>query len=192
MSVWRAPCVGAIDSPRHKILIRWTVPSNEQVGISPCINIPAVRSPWRNDDIVSDLERRRFLAERVGDPAAKNDGVFRVCVPVQLEARPGGKMSVVRLSARFRIDAQNGALRAPWNSQRSRVRLTPVGRLQMKRRGRIGRLARLLARTVGATGERYRQSCQDRPTPGSKLRHASSKPRAPGSGQPWRMPAIIS
>src|SRR5262245_5089444 len=128
-------------STLHEILIRGTIPSNEQVGISPCIDIPPVRSPRRNDDIVSDLERRRFLSERVSDPATKYDGVFRVCVPVQLEACPGGKMGVVRFSACFGIDADNGALRALWNSQRSRVGLTPVGGLQMKRRGRIGRLA---------------------------------------------------
>src|SRR5262245_23288902 len=128
----------AAPSTLHEILIRRAVPSNEQVRVSPCIDVPLVGNLRRNDDVVSNLQRGRFLSERVGEPAAKHDGVFRVFVPVQLEARPGGKMRVIRFSAGLRIGAQNGAPSTLWDSQRSAVRLAPPGGLQTKRSGWIG------------------------------------------------------
>lgn len=78
-----------------------------------------------NDDVISDLKRRRLLPECVGNLAAKHDGVFRVCIPVQLEACSRGKVGVARLSAGLRIGTENGPLRAFRNSKWSqRVRTT--------------------------------------------------------------------
>jgi hypothetical protein len=56
----------------------------------PSIDVASMGSARRRYDVVSMWSDDVF-SERVDDPAAKYDDVFRVFMSVQFEARPGGK-----------------------------------------------------------------------------------------------------
>src|SRR4029079_13896669 len=98
------------------MLIRWTVAADERVRITTRIAFPFMSNLWRNHHVVSDLKRRPVLAKDVSDFTSEHDCVLRIRMPVQLEARPRGKVGVVGFSASARVRSKDGALSSFRNS----------------------------------------------------------------------------